>query len=60
MARRRAEAPRRPSFAQYLVIMAKSPHLGRVKRRLGREIGDVAAHPLLSLLPVSCRDAVGA
>jgi len=26
-----------------LVIMAKSPHLGRVKRRLGREIGDVAA-----------------
>jgi rSAM/selenodomain-associated transferase 1 len=26
-----------------LVIMAKSPHLGRVKRRLGREIGDVAS-----------------
>lgn len=43
MARRRPEAPRRASFAQHLVIMAKSPHLGRVKRRLGREIGDVAA-----------------
>jgi hypothetical protein len=43
MARRRAGALCRPSFAQYLVIMAKSPHLGRVKRRLGREIGEVAA-----------------
>lgn len=27
----------------YLVIMAKSPRLGLVKRRLGAEIGDVAA-----------------
>ena len=43
MARRRAEAPRRSSFAKHLVIMAKSPVMGRVKRRLGREIGDVAA-----------------
>jgi rSAM/selenodomain-associated transferase 1 len=31
-------------FAQrYLVIMAKSPRLGLAKRRLGAEIGDVAA-----------------
>lgn len=43
MARRHAAAPRRTLFAQHLVIMAKSPILGRVKRRLGREIGDVAA-----------------
>src|SRR4029079_10646643 len=28
---------------RYLVIMAKSPRLGLVKRRLGAEIGDVAA-----------------
>jgi len=34
---------RRTSLAKRLVIMAKTPHLGRVKRRLGREIGDVAA-----------------
>lgn len=40
MARRPA---RRTSLAKRLVIMAKTPHLGRVKRRLGREIGDVAA-----------------
>ncbi|MGH6783739.1 MAG: TIGR04282 family arsenosugar biosynthesis glycosyltransferase [Sphingomicrobium sp.] len=31
------------NFAKHLVIMAKSPLLGRVKRRLGREIGEVAA-----------------
>lgn len=43
MARRNASRPRRASFAKRLVIMAKSPVLGRVKRRLGREIGDVAA-----------------
>lgn len=43
MASRRARVPRRLSFAKHLVIMAKSPVLGRVKRRLGREIGDVAA-----------------
>jgi rSAM/selenodomain-associated transferase 1 len=43
MARRRAEAPLRSCFAKHLVIMAKSPVMGRVKRRLGREIGDVAA-----------------
>jgi uncharacterized protein len=43
MARRRAPRPRRSSFAKYLVIMAKSPCLGRVKRRLGRDIGDVTA-----------------
>jgi hypothetical protein len=36
-------ARRRASFANHLVIMAKSPRLGRVKRRLGRDIGDVAA-----------------
>jgi len=43
MARREARPKRRASFAKRLVIMAKSPALGRVKRRLGREIGDVAA-----------------
>ena len=43
MARRDAGPKRRASFAKRLVIMAKSPALGRVKRRLGREIGDVAA-----------------
>ena len=36
-------ARRRASLAKHLIIMAKSPHLGRVKRRLGRDIGDVAA-----------------
>ena len=43
MARRDAGPKRRASLAKHLVIMAKSPALGRVKRRLGREIGDVAA-----------------
>jgi len=43
MARRAARPERRTSLAKRLVIMAKTPHLGRVKRRLGREIGDVAA-----------------
>jgi hypothetical protein len=43
MARRGAGLKRRASFAKHLVIMARSPVLGRVKRRLGREIGDVAA-----------------
>ena len=43
MARRSARPERRTSLAKRLVIMAKTPHLGRVKRRLGREIGDVAA-----------------
>jgi len=52
--------PRRLSFAKHLVIMAKSPVMGRVKRRLGRDIGDVAAtscyrnclaHAVLRLAP---------
>jgi rSAM/selenodomain-associated transferase 1 len=43
MARRKAQPKRGASFAKYLVIMAKSPRLGRVKLRLGREIGEVAA-----------------
>ncbi len=43
MARRHAGSPRRASFAKHLIIMAKSPHLGRVKRRLGRDIGEIAA-----------------
>lgn len=43
MARRHAPRPRRASFAKHLVIMAKSPCLGRVKRRLGRDIGNAAA-----------------
>jgi uncharacterized protein len=43
MARHPARRRRRTSFANHLVIMAKSPVMGRVKRRLGRDIGDVAA-----------------
>jgi rSAM/selenodomain-associated transferase 1 len=43
MASRSAARPRRTNFAKHVVIMAKSPVAGRVKRRLGREIGDVAA-----------------
>ena len=43
MARHDAVRPRRANYANHLVIMAKSPVAGRVKRRLGREIGDVAA-----------------
>ena len=43
MIRRRAEAPRRAHFANHLVIMAKRPVMGRVKRRLARELGEVAA-----------------
>jgi len=43
MARHNAVRPRRDNYANHLVIMAKSPIAGRVKRRLGREVGDVAA-----------------
>lgn len=43
MARRDVGPKRCANYAKHLVIMAKSPHLGRVKRRLAREIGDVAA-----------------
>jgi uncharacterized protein len=43
MVRRRAEAPRRAHFANHLVIMAKRPVMGRTKRRLARELGEVAA-----------------
>jgi rSAM/selenodomain-associated transferase 1 len=35
--------PRRVALNNHLVIMAKSPVMGRVKRRLGRESGEVAA-----------------
>ena len=43
MARRKASAKRGPSYARRLVIMAKRPAMGRVKRRLAREIGATAA-----------------
>lgn len=43
MVRRRKGRPRRVSFAPRLVIMAKRPAAGRVKRRLARDIGDVGA-----------------
>jgi rSAM/selenodomain-associated transferase 1 len=44
MARRRQRtAARAERFAPRLVIMAKSPRAGRVKRRLAAEIGDSAA-----------------
>jgi rSAM/selenodomain-associated transferase 1 len=36
-------APRCTTFSKNLVIMAKSPVAGRVKRRLTREVGEVAA-----------------
>ncbi|MGZ8415566.1 MAG: TIGR04282 family arsenosugar biosynthesis glycosyltransferase [Methyloceanibacter sp.] len=42
MARSGARRPRRAGYGKHLVIMAKSPHFGRVKRRLAREIGAVA------------------
>jgi len=42
MARSGARRPRRAGYAKHLVIMAKSPHLGCVKRRLARGIGAVA------------------
>ena len=60
MARRHAGAPRRAGYAKRLVIMAKSPDMGRVKRRLARGIGGSAAtrfyrsclaHTLLRLAP---------
>jgi rSAM/selenodomain-associated transferase 1 len=43
MARRSAAPKRRASLAKHLIVMAKSPRLGAVKRRLAHEIGDVAA-----------------
>jgi uncharacterized protein len=43
MARRKALAKRGPSYARRLVIMAKRPVMGRVKRRLAGEIGAVPA-----------------
>jgi rSAM/selenodomain-associated transferase 1 len=42
MARRRGRA-RGTAFAPRLIIMAKSPFVGLVKRRLGREIGEAAS-----------------
>ena len=33
----------RPRYAKHLVVMAKRPVMGRVKRRLARESGEVAA-----------------
>src|SRR4029453_1257173 len=42
MARRRASAKRGPIYASRLVIMAKRPAMGRVKRRLARDIGAAA------------------
>jgi rSAM/selenodomain-associated transferase 1 len=43
MARRSASRARRAVFAKRLVIMAKSAGMGRVKRRLAREIGESRA-----------------
>ena len=43
MARRGVKQALRANFTQRLIVMAKSPVAGRVKRRLAREIGDVAA-----------------
>ncbi|HSD92391.1 MAG TPA: TIGR04282 family arsenosugar biosynthesis glycosyltransferase [Methyloceanibacter sp.] len=43
MARRRSGPKRQAGFANRLVVMAKSPVLGRIKRRLSGDIGEVAA-----------------
>jgi rSAM/selenodomain-associated transferase 1 len=43
MAREGERCLRRVAFAPRLIIMAKSPRAGRVKRRLARSIGDTAA-----------------
>jgi uncharacterized protein len=43
MAKRKASAKRGPSYARRLVIMAKRPAMGRVKRRLARDVGASAA-----------------
>ena len=43
MARRKAARTPRAGFAKRLIIMAKSPEMGRVKRRLAREVGPIAA-----------------
>jgi rSAM/selenodomain-associated transferase 1 len=43
MARRPAARIRGASFAPRLIVMAKRPLRGRVKRRLARDIGDAAA-----------------
>jgi uncharacterized protein len=43
MAKRRPARKPRAGFAKRLVIMAKSPEMGRVKRRLTREVGACAA-----------------
>ncbi len=60
MARRSAEVKPGTSFARWLVIMAKRPQMGWVKRRLAREIGAGAAtrfyrncliHTVLRLVP---------
>jgi rSAM/selenodomain-associated transferase 1 len=39
----KARSPRRAAFAPRLIVMAKTPQAGRVKRRLAREIGVSAA-----------------
>src|SRR5262245_23815377 len=43
MARPNARGKRGPSYARRLVIMAKRPAMGRVKRRLALEIGAAEA-----------------
>jgi uncharacterized protein len=43
MAEGEAKHSRKPAYANRLVIMAKSPRRGTVKRRLAREIGEGAA-----------------
>jgi len=43
MADKRGEREKGAAYARRLVIMAKSPRLGRVKRRLAAEIGGTAA-----------------
>ena len=53
MARHDAARPRRANYANHLVIMAKSPVAGRVKRRLGARDRRCRGDPFLSQLSVA-------
>ena len=43
MGRKRPRRPRRAAFAPRLIVMAKAPRAGRIKRRLAASVGAVSA-----------------
>jgi rSAM/selenodomain-associated transferase 1 len=43
MGKRKARRPARAAYAPRLIVMAKSPHAGRVKRRLAASVGAISA-----------------